>query len=92
MKKTTIKEIANKLEQVKSKVRRHSALQITDNREIIADGCLKIVACDESIIEVILINNRLIINGTGLKMRNWGTDGVTISGVIRGIEFDEYKA
>ena len=91
MKKFNIKDLALKFEKAKTVTKRHSSLQITDNLEIIADGCLKIINCDENIIVILLFKNRLTVSGTDLKMRNWGTDGVMINGFINSVEFEETK-
>ena len=92
-KKSTIKQLAQKYENAKGKLDRysHSSLQITDNCEIIADGCRKIVSCDENVVVLDQIRNRVTITGSGLKLRNWGTDGVTVAGVIQSVEFEVTK-
>ncbi|MCL2633344.1 MAG: YabP/YqfC family sporulation protein [Oscillospiraceae bacterium] len=89
MKKNSIKDLAFKYERVKSRLRRHSSLQITDNREVIIDGCVKVVNCDESVIIIDTVSTRLTIGGAGLKLRNWGSDGVIVSGIIKSIELGE---
>jgi hypothetical protein len=83
-----IKELAHKYENMKNRMQKHSTLQITDNCEIIADGCRKIVSCDENIVIIDLALNRATITGESLKLRNWGTDGVTISGAVKSVEFE----
>ena len=88
MRKITIKKLAQKYERAKSQLNRHSSLQITDNREIIADGCLKIVNCDDNVVVIDQVSNRVTITGEELKLRNWGSDGVTIHGRINSIEWE----
>jgi len=88
MKKINIKHLAQKYEMAKMRVNRHSSLQITDNREIIADGCRKIVSCDDNVVIIEQTNIRVTVTGDGLKLRNWGTDGVTISGKIQSVELE----
>jgi len=87
MRNFSIKELAQGYERIKTRLRQHSSLQITDNREIIADGCSKIVTCDDNVVIIEQIRSRVTITGSGLKMRNWGTDGVTITGEISSVEF-----
>jgi hypothetical protein len=84
------KGLALKYEKAKARLSRHShsSLQITDNREIIADGCRKIVSCDDNVVVLDQLHNRVTITGNGLKLRNWGADGVMISGEIQAIEFE----
>jgi len=86
-----IRELAQGYENAKKRFRRHSTLQITDNKEIIADGCEKIINCDDNVIVIEQTSNRLTITGSDLKLRNWGVDGVTIFGRINSIEFEENK-
>ena len=83
----SIKKLAQKYERAKSKLNRHSSLQIFDNTQVVADGCRRIVSCDENIAVIDLACNRVTIMGDSLKLRNWGSDGVTVSGVIKSIEF-----
>jgi hypothetical protein len=85
----SIKKLAQKYENAKSRINRHSSLQITDNREIIADGCTKIVGCDENVVVIDQSRSRVTITGAGLKLCNWGTDGVTITGSVKSVEFEE---
>ena len=82
-----IKKLALKYERVKSRVSRRSTMQITDNREIVVDGCKKIVGCDENIVVIDLTCNRVTIMGDSLRLRNWGSDGVVITGTVQSIEF-----
>jgi hypothetical protein len=89
-----IKELAQKYERAKRRVNRHtrSSLQITqtsDITEIIADGCSRIVHCDGNIVTFEQLYNRVTISGSRLKLRNWGTDGVTVTGIVQSIEFSE---
>ena len=86
-----IKNLALKYEKARNRLDSRSSLQITENREIIADGCRKIVNCDESVVIFDSEKNRVTITGENLKLRNWGRDGVTISGVITTVEFDLLK-
>ena len=87
----SIRELAQKYERAKAHLTRHSSLQVTDNHEIIADGCRKVVNCSDSVIVLDQICNRVTIAGSGLKLRNWGNDGVTIAGEIQSIEFSKTK-
>ncbi|MCL2037143.1 MAG: YabP/YqfC family sporulation protein [Oscillospiraceae bacterium] len=84
-----IKQLAQKYEKAKHGLMKHSSLQITDNREVIADGCRKIISCDDNIVIIDGAQARVTITGDSLKLRNWGTDGVTISGKVKSVEFDE---
>ena len=85
-----IKQLALKYEEAKKRLDKYSSssLQITDNREIIADGCKKIVNCNESLVVIEQRHNRITVTGDGLKLRNWGSNGVIVTGVIASVEFD----
>jgi len=84
-----IKNLAEGFEKLKNRVKRYSSMQITDNREIIADGCLKIINCDESAVTLQLLKNTLFVTGSNLKMKSWGESGIIIRGEIASIEFGE---
>jgi hypothetical protein len=91
MKNSKIKDLSQKYEKAKGRISRQlgSSLRITDNREIIADGCRRIISCDECVVIIDQARNRVTITGGGLKLRNWGSDGVTISGIINSVEFTD---
>ena len=85
-----INKIAQKFENIKSSAYKHSYLQITDNSEIVIDRCNGVTTYDENVIKLLLINNSLNIIGVDLKMRNFSTDGVIISGKIHSITFGQF--
>jgi hypothetical protein len=89
MKKITVRKLAQDYEKIKSNFNKHSSLQITDNCEIVAEGCRRVVTSDENIVVLEQARNRVTVTGAGLKLRNWGGDGVVISGVIRSVELEE---
>jgi len=82
-----INKIAGKYDDFKSGFYKHSYIQITDNSEVIIDRCNGVLAYDENLIRLSLVNNSLIIIGTELKMKNFSTDGVIISGKIHSLEW-----
>jgi len=86
-----VKELAERFERIKNRARRYSSLQITGNTEIIADGCLKIVSCDENAAMLVLLKNTLTVTGKNLKMKSYGQDGVMINGEIITLEFGDYN-
>jgi len=85
-----IKSLAEGFEKLKNRAKRYSSLQITDNREIIADGCLRIINCDESAVTLRLLKNTLFVTGRNLKMKSWGDSGIIIRGEIAALEFGEF--
>jgi hypothetical protein len=82
-----INKLAGKFDKIKSGFYKHSYIQITDNSELVIDRCEKVIAYDEDIIRLELINNTLSIVGIGMIMRNFSTDGVIIKGKIHSMEF-----
>ena len=84
-----INKIAQKFDDFKSSVYKHSYLQMTDNSEIVIDRCNGVLTYDENIIILKLINNKLNIVGANMKMQNFSTEGVIISGKIHSLEFGE---
>ncbi|MCL1832685.1 MAG: YabP/YqfC family sporulation protein [Oscillospiraceae bacterium] len=94
MNKLTIKELAMGYEKQKNRLSQQSSLQITQTAtecEVVADGCRRVVSCDGNIVVFEQVYNRVTITGDKLKLRNWGTNGVTVSGTVQGIEFGGVK-
>ncbi|MCL2755020.1 MAG: hypothetical protein FWD35_04815 [Oscillospiraceae bacterium] len=85
------KDLAQKYEELKNKTSRVSSLQITHKEElceVIAEGCRRVHSCDS--VMVVFENaagRRVAITGSGLQLRNWGTDGVVVSGSVQAVEF-----
>jgi hypothetical protein len=79
--------IANKYEQFKKKLKKHSAVQVTDNREILIDNCLEVNEYDDKAIIVTLPKTKMIIEGERLRMRNFNDYGVIITGLIYQLSF-----
>ncbi|MCL1882124.1 MAG: hypothetical protein FWF76_08120 [Oscillospiraceae bacterium] len=85
-----IKKLAKKYELIKDRINSYSGLQITqtyDKSEIIADGCRRIVSCDENIVIFEQLHKRIIVTGQSLKLRNWGVNGVAVVGLVQSVEF-----
>jgi hypothetical protein len=89
-----VKKLAQKYEQAKCRLNPNAALQITHCGtnpkmcEVIADGCRKVLTCDD--VMVVFENvagRRVSVTGTALRLRNWGADGVVISGDVLSVEF-----
>lgn len=81
-------ELANRYENWKTKRKKHSTLQMTDNTELIIECCKGIVSYDDTIIRIRLASHILTIIGDNLLMRNFSSDGVMISGRIKSMEFE----
>lgn len=86
-----VNHLANKYESFKKSFRKHSYLQITDNSELIIDGCRQIVLYDENEIRLLLAKQELEIAGMRMTMQNFSTDGVIIKGEIYSVKFINRK-
>jgi sporulation protein YqfC len=84
-----INKLASKLDKLKSSFYKHSYIQFTDNSEIVIDRCERVLAYDENVIRLNLVNNALFIIGSNMKMQNFSTAGVIIKGNIKSVEFGE---
>lgn len=86
---TNIIKLAEKYERIKQSTVRHSALQMTDNTELVLEGCSGVLEYNENVVKILLIKKIIIIIGHSLEMNNFSTDGITIKGNIRSIAFDD---
>ena len=82
-----INDLAIKYENFKKSRQKHSDIQITDNREIVLDGCRRVLEYNENHIKLELPSIGLSIVGIKLKMRNFSIGGVIIKGDIHSITF-----
>ena len=82
-----INDLAIKYEDFKKSRQRHSDIQITDNKEIVLDGCRRVVEYNENHIKLELSSIGVSIVGMQLKMRNFSIGGVVIKGRIHSITF-----
>lgn len=82
-----INDLAIKYENFKKSRQKHSDIQITDNREIVLDGCRRVVEYNENHIKLELPSTGVSIVGMQLKMRNFSIGGVIIKGLIHSVTF-----
>ncbi len=82
-------DISNKYEQIKKSLIHHSMIQINDNERLVIEECKDIVLFDENTIELRLSFGTVTINGLEMKMKNFSDRGVTISGKLHSIGFDD---
>ena len=82
-----INDLAIKYEDFKKSRQKHSDMQITDNKEIVLDGCRRVVEYNENHIKLELSSIGVSIVGMQLKMRNFSIGGVIIKGQIHSITF-----
>lgn len=82
-----INDIAVKFEDFKRTRSKHSDIQLTDNREMILDGCRRVIRYDENEICLELPTTGIEIVGMNLKMNNFSLGGVIIEGEIHSVTF-----
>ncbi len=82
-----INDLAIKFEDFKRTRSKHSDIQITDNTEVILDGCRRVIRYDENEICLELPSVGIIIVGMKLKIHNFSVGGVIIEGDIHSITF-----
>lgn len=82
-----INDLAVKFEDFKRTREKHSELQITDNSEIVLDGCRRVIRYDENVICLELAAIGIEIVGMKLKMHNFSVGGVIIEGEFHSLKF-----
>ena len=66
-------------------------ISITGNKEICADNCRCVTACDENLAVLRMKGFDLHIVGTQLTLENFGAFGVRLTGSIHSLTFEENK-
>lgn len=82
-----ISEMAVRYENFKKTRQKHSDIQISDNNEIVLDGCRRVIEYDENLIKLELSAVGISIIGMNLTMKNFSIGGVIIRGDIHSITF-----
>lgn len=82
-----INDLAVKFEDFKRTRNKHSDIQLTDNNEMILDGCRRVIRYDENEICLELPTTGIEVVGIGLKMNNFSVGGVIIEGEIHSVTF-----
>lgn len=82
-----INDIAVKFEDFKRTRSKHSDIQLTDNSELILDGCRRVIRYDENEICLELPLAGIEVVGMKLKMNNFSVGGVIIEGEIHSLTF-----
>lgn len=80
-----IKETLIRLSEMPSE----SLISITGNRELCAENCRCITACDENIAVLRLKDFDVRVVGNGLVLENYGAYGVKLTGSIHSLTFEE---
>ena len=82
-----INDLAIKFEDFKKTRNKHSDIQITDNTEMILDGCRRVIKYDDNEICLELPSIGVKIVGMTLKIHNFSLGGVIVEGNIHSITF-----
>lgn len=82
-----INKLATRYEEFKRKRRKHSDIQITDDSEMMINGCEKVISYDENYIKIELSGCVVSVFGNNLSMNNFSRDGVKITGTLSSVEF-----
>ncbi|MCM1487087.1 MAG: YabP/YqfC family sporulation protein [Firmicutes bacterium] len=82
-----IYDIAVKYEEFKKSWQKYSDIQITDDSEIVLDGCRKVIEYNENNIVLELPTVCVSVVGMDLNMRNFSIGGVVITGRLHSLTF-----
>lgn len=82
-------QIINKFERIINGTKKHSEIQMLDNRRITIECCKGIIGFDENLIKLRLAKCNMTVVGLELKMKNFTKTGVDIRGKIHSITFEE---
>lgn len=82
-----INDLAIKYEEFKKNLQKHSDIQVTDDKQIVIDGCRRVVEYNENHIKLELSSMGISVVGMRLKMKNFSIGGVVINGQIHSITF-----
>ncbi|MGN0660856.1 MAG: YabP/YqfC family sporulation protein [Oscillospiraceae bacterium] len=63
-------------------------VQISNNEEVVIEGCIGVEEYDENIICLRLTKQKAVISGTDLQMETYLSGLVAIRGRIHSVEFD----
>lgn len=82
-----INDLAVKYEEFKKSRQKYSDIQITDNSEIVLDGCRRVIEYNENNIVLELPTICISVVGMELSMRNFSVGGVVITGRLHSVTF-----
>ena len=81
--------LINKIDENIKKTKKHSGIQIYDNRRILVETCLGILLFEENQIKLELASSFILITGIELKMNNYNNMTIEVKGMIHSINFEE---
>ena len=72
-----------------SEVRDEAQVTLRGSRELCAENCRCITACDENLAVLSMEGLTLRVTGTGLSLENFGAFGVKITGKLHSLTVEE---
>ncbi len=82
-----INDLAVKYEDFKKSLNKHSDIQITDNSNMVLDGCRRVIEYNENCIKLELATVGVSVVGMELNMHNFSIGGLVIEGQIHSVTF-----
>lgn len=82
-----INDLAVKYEDFKKSLNKHSDIQITDNNNMVLDGCRRVIDYNENCIKLELAAVGVSVVGMELNMHNFSIGGIVIEGQIHSVTF-----
>ncbi len=82
-----INDLAVKYEDFKKSLNKHSDIQITDNNNMVLDGCRRVIEYNENCIKLELATVGVSVVGMELNMHNFSIGGLVIEGQIHSVTF-----
>lgn len=83
-----INELARRYENVKNRMKRHSAIQIMDYENMLIECCREVLVLNENMICLKLARCTITIVGLDLKMRTYSSGGASVSGILHSVAFE----
>ncbi|MDR0822148.1 MAG: hypothetical protein LBN40_06805 [Oscillospiraceae bacterium] len=81
-------KFANKLDNMKRALEKHSYVQLKDDTELTAEPTEALITCSSGEVRIALRQNILVVTGTRLTVRGFGDSGLNVTGKISGIRFE----
>lgn len=82
-------DIADGFESLKNKISRHSLIQIMDAEHMQIECCKRVLVMNENLIRLKLAKCTVTVTGLNLSMKNYSREGVSVSGSLHSVDFEE---
>lgn len=81
--------LINLYEKIMNIPKRHTAIQLYNNKRMSVEICLDILKFDENSIRLEIAESYVTITGFDLRFRNYNKNGIQIMGNIHSITFED---